>query len=99
VSDLHDAPDHLVALSRTRWLRELTEAVSQAQRVARLLGIAEGVSSEIRELHARLEGVRVQVEMLRLDGWADVHRPINGSLLESLRAETHWLAAADSSAA
>jgi hypothetical protein len=99
VSDLHDAPDHLVALSRARWLRELTEAIAQAQKVARLLVIAEEASSEMRELHARLEGVRVQVDMLRLDGWADVRQPINGSLLESLHAETHWLAAADSSAA
>jgi hypothetical protein len=81
---LHRAPDQVVALERARWLAELAHAISQAQKLAWRLGVAEGDSEEARELYARLEAVRNEVDALRFDGWSGVRREIDPAWLESL---------------
>jgi hypothetical protein len=81
---LHSAPDQLVASARARWLAELGQAVAQAQRLAWLLGIAEGDSEEAGQLYARLESVRTELDTLRTSGWAEVRREIDPSWLEKL---------------
>ena len=55
---------------RARWLAELAAAIEEAQRVAWRLGVAEGDSSEAKELYARLEVARAEVESLRRGGWS-----------------------------
>jgi hypothetical protein len=81
---LHRAPDQVVALERARWLAELTQAIAEAQKLAWRLGVAEGDSEEARELYARLEAVRNEVDALRFDGWSSVRREIDTAWLESL---------------
>jgi hypothetical protein len=79
---LYRAPTHADVLSRTRWLDELTQAIGQAQRLAWSLGM-DGDYEEARELYARLEAVRTEVEALRYGDWLDVRK----------EADLNWLAA------
>jgi len=81
---LQSAPDPIVALERARWLDELIRAVSEAQRIAWCLGVAEGDSNEARELYSRLEAVRDELELLRLGDWAAVRKEIHPIWLENL---------------
>jgi hypothetical protein len=88
---LHRAPDQVVALERARWLAELAQAIAQAQKLAWRLGVAEGDSEEARELYARLEAVRTEVDSLRFNGWGDVRREIDPAWLEGLIPDHPWL--------
>lgn len=54
---------------RARWLAELAHAIEEAQRVAWRLGIAQGTSTEAKDLCAQLELARAEVESLRRGGW------------------------------
>jgi hypothetical protein len=81
---LHRARDQVVALERARWLAELAEAIAQAQRLAWQLGVAEGDLEEARELYARLEVVRAEVELLRSSGWVEVRREVEPGWLDNL---------------
>jgi hypothetical protein len=81
---LQGAPDPIVALERARWLDELIRAVSEAQRIAWRLGVAEGDSNEARDLYGRLESVRDELELLRLGDWAVVRKEIDPIWLENL---------------
>lgn len=56
------------AAERGRWLAELAEAVTEAQRLARSLSIAKGNHAEAEDLYGRLELVRIEVEDLRRAG-------------------------------
>lgn len=58
------------ATERSRWLSELAVAIEQAQRVAWQLGVSEGDDPEAKDLYARLEAAREEVESLRRGGWA-----------------------------
>ena len=78
------APDQIVALERVRWLDELIRAISEAQRLAWRLGVAEGDCDEARELYSRLEGVRGELESLRLGDWVAVRKEIDPIWLENL---------------
>jgi len=53
------------AAERSRWLAELAEAVVQAQRLARIMGVSDGKCGQANELYRRLEWVRIEVEGLR----------------------------------
>ena len=64
------ARDQLVALERARWLTELAQAVAQAQKIVWSLGVVDGDDEEARELYARLEAVRTEVDSLRFGSWA-----------------------------
>ena len=90
---MHRAPDQVVAMERARWLADLAEAIAQAQKLAWSLGVAEGDSEEARDLYARLEALRTEVESLRFDGWVDVRREIDPAWLESLIPHGAWPAA------
>ena len=76
------APDQIIASQRSRWLDELTDAISHAQRLAWSIGAAGG--KEARQLYARLEAVRSEVESLRFDGWVAVRKEIDPKWLERL---------------
>ena len=89
---MHRAPDQVVALERARWLAELAQAIAQAQKLAWRLGVAEGDNEEARELYARLEAVRAEVDSLRFGEWVDVRREIDPALLNSLLSGSRWLA-------
>jgi hypothetical protein len=78
------------AVERGRWLAELAEAVTEAQRLARSLSVANGNHVEAEDLYGRLELVRIEVEDLRRGGrgarpagndpfWASLF-PLNGRL-------------------
>lgn len=63
---MHSSPEtSLTAAERARWLAELALAVDQAQRLATEIAASEARRSEAGELHAQLEAIRVEVEMLR----------------------------------
>jgi hypothetical protein len=81
---LQAAPDKVVALERVRWLDELIRAISEAQKLAWRLGIAEGDCNEARELYGRLEAVRDELETLRLGNWVAVRKEIDPIWLENL---------------
>jgi hypothetical protein len=81
---LHGAPDHIVALQRSRWLDELTDAISQAQRLAWSIGSAGRDGDEGKQLFASLEAVRGKVESLRFGGWVAVREEIDPQWLERL---------------
>ena len=81
---MHSAPDQKVALERARWLDELNHAISQAQRIAWSLGVAECDCEEARQLYGRLEAVRAEVESLRFGDWVAVRKEIDPKWLESL---------------
>ena len=77
--------DHLVALERSRWLADLAQAIAQAQKLAWSLGVIDGDDEEARELYARLEAVRSEVDSLRFGGWARTE--VDAGWLESLMPE------------
>jgi hypothetical protein len=81
---LHRARDESVALERARWLAELAQAIAQAQKLVWTLGVIEGDCEEARELYARLELVRGDVEALRFGGWVEVRKEIDPLWLERL---------------
>ena len=53
------------AAARARWLAELTQALDEARHLVKELGADEG-RIEAVELYARIEAVRLEVEMMRL---------------------------------
>jgi hypothetical protein len=53
------------AAKRARWLAELGEALDEARRLTKQLGVAEG-RIEAVELYARIEAVRFEVQAMRL---------------------------------
>lgn len=57
------------AVERSQWLAELGEAVDQAQRLARKMGVSEGDCASAKELFERLETVRIEIEALRRGSW------------------------------
>lgn len=65
------------ATERARWLAELAIAVEQAQKLAWRLGVSEGDDPEAKDLYARLESVRTEVESLRRGGWAGAHEELD----------------------
>jgi hypothetical protein len=65
-------------------LAELIRAVTEAQRVAWRLGVAEGDCNHARELYGRLEAVRDELESLRLGEWVAVRKEIDPIWLENL---------------
>jgi hypothetical protein len=81
---LQGAPDQVVALERARWLDELIRAITEAQRLAWRLGVAEGDCDDARELYGRLEAVRDELELLRLGEWVAVRKEIDPIWLENL---------------
>jgi len=90
---VHRAPDQAVALERARWLTELAAAAEQAQKLAWRLGVVEGNCEEARELYARLEAVRLEVDALRYGDWVHVRSEIDSALLESLIDQARSIAA------
>lgn len=92
---MHRAPDQVVALERARWLAELGRAVVQAQKLAWRLGVAEGDSGEARELYARLEAVRLELDVLRFNGWVAVQHEVDASWLDALVQDNETRAAAN----
>jgi hypothetical protein len=91
---LHRAPDQAVALERARWLAELAQAIAQAQKLAWSLGVVDGDDEEARELYARLEAVRGEVDALRFGDWVDVRTEIDPKWVKCLFADGQALAAA-----
>jgi hypothetical protein len=81
---LHRARDEAVALERARWLAELAQAIAQAQKLVWTLGVIEGDSEEARELYARLELVRGDVEALRFGNWVEVRNEVDPLWLKRL---------------
>jgi len=79
---LDGAPDQIIALQRVRWLDELSDAISQAQTLALSIGTAG--CEEARQLHARLETVRNDVQTLRTCSWTAVRKEIDPKWLERL---------------
>ena len=59
------------AAERSRWLAELAEAIAEAQRLARTIGVPEGSCAPANALYERLEAVRIEVEALRRGGWGN----------------------------
>lgn len=57
------------AAERGRWLAELAHAITEAQRVARSLGVSRGNCAEAEAIYASLEMVGIEVENLRRGGW------------------------------
>jgi hypothetical protein len=58
-------PSESLAEERARWLAELFDALGEARRLVKSLGAAEG-RLEAVELYARIEAVRLEVQMMRL---------------------------------
>ena len=56
--------DQIAAL-RAEWCAQLAEAIEGAQRLAWQLGTQQTNSVEARELYARLEAARVELDTLR----------------------------------
>ncbi len=81
---MHRVPDQAVALERARWLAELAQAIGQAQKLAWSLGVLEGDSEQARELYARLELVRAEVESLRFGDWAETPQEVDAEWLRDL---------------
>jgi hypothetical protein len=92
---MHRAPDQVVALERARWLAELGRAIVHAQKLAWRLGVAEGDSEEARELYARLEAVRLELDGLRFNGWIAVRAEVDASWLDALLQDNELRAAAN----
>lgn len=53
------------AASRAQWLAELALAIQEAQRLAWMLSAHSGHSAEGKELHARIEAARLEIDSLR----------------------------------
>ena len=65
------------AAQRARWLAELADAMEQAQAIAWRLGISEGDDPEAKQLYARLEAARDEVEALRRGIWAGARQQLD----------------------
>ena len=65
------------AAERTRWLAELADAIEEAQRVAWRLGVSEGADPEAKDLYARLEAARDEVDALRRRTWAGAQQQLD----------------------
>lgn len=65
---MNQSGERPAAAERGRWLAELAEAVTEAQRLARSLSIVQGNHAEAEDLYGRLELVRIEVEDLRRGG-------------------------------
>lgn len=61
--------DRPAEAGRGPWLAELSEAIDQAQQLARTLSSAAGQCPEAEDSYARLEAIRIEVENLRLGAW------------------------------
>jgi len=55
----------------------LAVAIDQAQKVAWRLGVSDGDDPDAKNLYARLEMVRSEVESLRRGGWAGEHQELD----------------------
>lgn len=61
-----DSPSEpMNGVERARWLAELALAVEQAQQLAREIAASEEKRRAAEELHAQLDAIRVELEMLR----------------------------------
>jgi hypothetical protein len=78
-------------LERARWLADLAEAIAQAQKLVWTLGVSEGDSEEARDLYARLELVRGEVEALRFGSWVEVRPEIDPLWLRGILGEAQAL--------
>lgn len=58
-------PNEGPAAARARWLAELADALDEAQRLMKELGVDDG-RIEAHDLCARIEAARVEVETIRL---------------------------------
>jgi hypothetical protein len=58
-------PNDESATARARWLAELAHALEEARHLMKELGADEG-RIEAVELYARIEAVRLEVEMMRI---------------------------------
>ena len=56
------------AAERSRWLAELGQSISEAQRVVWSVSVSRGNRAEAEALYDRLELVRIEVEALRRGG-------------------------------
>ena len=65
------------AAQRARWLAELADAIEEAQRIAWRLGISEGDDPDARNLYARLEATRDEVDSLQRGGWAGAQQQLD----------------------
>lgn len=54
---------------RAQWLKELAEAIDEAQLIAWQLGVVGDSSSEALDLYLRLDAAREEVSRLRGGGW------------------------------
>ena len=79
---MYRARTQAAALDRARWLDELDEAVSQAQRLTWQLGVQDGDSEEARALYARLEAIKLELESLRYGDWIEVRSELDPQWLE-----------------
>ena len=66
---MNKSVDRSNAVERSRWLAELAEAVDEAQRLARKMGVSEGDCASAKKLFERLETVRIEIEALRRGSW------------------------------
>jgi hypothetical protein len=73
----------------------LAEAIDQAQRLAWALGIAEGDDPDAKDLYARLESARVEVESLRHAGWAGRSSDLGPNWMKFLSDNSPLFGAAD----
>lgn len=73
-------PNATAAAERARWLAELAQALDEARRLVKCLGAAEN-RIDAAELHARIEVVLLEVQVLRSRG--------NGSRLADANPE--WM--------
>ena len=85
---MHRARTQAAALDRARWLDDLDEAISQAQRLTWRLGVKDGDSEEARQLYARLEAARLEVASLRYGDWVAVRTEVDPQWLESFLVST-----------
>jgi hypothetical protein len=58
-------PNENSAVERARWLAELASALDDARHLVKGLGAEDGRIAAV-ELYARIEGVRLQVQAMRL---------------------------------
>ena len=58
-------PSEYPAAEQARWLAELAHALDEARFLMKRLGAAEGKIDAV-ELYARIEALRLEVEMMRL---------------------------------
>lgn len=78
---LHGGMKQPAAVGRNRWMSDLAAAIDGAQQVAWQLGTAPGASAEARELYARLEAARLELEALR-SVTAELRQDIERSLVD-----------------